>query len=81
MEMDLNEIRRYFRLITNQLKNGSFFFFRNRDKETLLKDYPWGEFEKFESVHLEPNGVMANILPWNEDSFPTFIDDIRRLRN
>ncbi len=80
MEMRLDEVRRYFQLITNQLRNGSFFYCRNRDKETLLKDYPWGEFGKFELIYREPNSVMANIPPWNNDMFPTMIDDIRRLR-
>ena len=81
MEMEINEVRRYFRLITNQLSNGSYFFCRNRDKETLLKDYPWEEFGKFELVHRAPNGVMANISPWDHVLFPKFIDDIRRFRN
>jgi len=81
MEMEINEVRRYFRLISKQLRDGSYFFCRNRDKETLLKDYPWEEFGKFELVHRAPNGVMANIPPWNDVLFPKVIDDIRRLRN
>ena len=80
MEMHLDEVRRYFWLISKQLRDGSYFFCRNRDKETLLKDYPWEEFGKFELVHRAPNGVMANIPPWNNDLSQKFIDDIRRLR-
>ena len=80
MEMHLDEVRRYFWLISKQLRDGSYFFCRNRDKETLLKDYPWEEFGKFELVHRAPNGVMANIPPWSDDLLPKFIDDIRRLR-
>ena len=80
MEMHLNEVRRYFRLISKQLRDGSYFYCRNRDKETLLMDYPWEEFGKFELIYRAPNSVMANIPPWNDDLLPKFIDDIRRLR-
>ena len=79
MEMDLHEVRRYFRLAAHRLQDGAFFFSSNRDKMTRLDDYPWNEFGNFERVYRAPNRVMANIPPWSNNALMVPTDDIRKL--
>jgi len=54
MEMEYEEVKRYFALLDRCLKVGGYFFCSNKDKKiTAFNEYPWDTYKNYQDVYCE----------------------------